>query len=81
MISCVAYAVEESASEANTARPMALPMVWWGASAVDKGRPMSQLRKSLRGVAVTVGRKTVVPATFSVLINPQNFFRICSECG
>jgi hypothetical protein len=27
-ISCVAYAVEESASDAKTARPIAFPIVW-----------------------------------------------------
>src|SRR5215211_636832 len=41
-ISCVAYAVEDSASDAKTARPTTFPMVWWGASAVDSGRPISQ---------------------------------------
>jgi hypothetical protein len=42
MISCVAYAVDDNASDAKTASPTALPIVWCGASAVDKGRPMSQ---------------------------------------
>jgi hypothetical protein len=49
MISCVAYAVEDSASEENTARPTALPIAWWGASAVDNGRPNSQVRHTRRG--------------------------------
>jgi hypothetical protein len=49
MISCVAYAVEESASEAKTASPTALPMVWCGASAVASGRPMSHVRHERPG--------------------------------
>ena len=44
-ISCVAYAVEESASEEKTARPTALPMAWCGASAVESGRPISHARQ------------------------------------
>ena len=44
-ISCVAYAVEDSASEEKTARPTALPIAWWGASAVESGRPISQARQ------------------------------------
>jgi hypothetical protein len=40
-ISWVAYAVEERASEANTAKPTFLVIAWWAAAAVSKGRPMS----------------------------------------
>jgi hypothetical protein len=34
--------VDDSASEEKTARPTALPIAWWGASAVESGRPISQ---------------------------------------
>src|SRR5438034_3309362 len=43
-ISSVAYATDESASDANTASPTALPMAWWGISAVSSARPNSRLR-------------------------------------
>src|SRR5213592_3924370 len=47
-ISCVAYAVELSASDAKTARPTALPIAWCGASAVGSGRPTSHIRHHWR---------------------------------
>ena len=36
------FQLEESASDAKTANPMALPIVSCGASAVESGRPISQ---------------------------------------
>jgi hypothetical protein len=48
-ISCVAYAVEESASEANIASPTTFRIVWFGASAVASGRPISQVRHERGG--------------------------------
>ena len=45
MISWVAYAVDDSASDEKTASPTALPMAWWGASAVGSGRPNSHVRQ------------------------------------
>src|SRR6185436_10609594 len=50
-ISCVAYAVEESASEAKTANPTTLPIVWWGASAVDKACPINHERQDRGGLS------------------------------
>src|ERR1035437_1069971 len=47
--SCGPYATEERASEENTARPISLPIVWLGASAVASGRPINQWRQVLRG--------------------------------
>jgi hypothetical protein len=44
-ISWVAYAVEDSASEAKTARPTVLPMASFSASAVGSGRPIRKRRQ------------------------------------
>ena len=48
-ISCVAYAVEDSASDANTARPTILRIAWSDASAVARGSPMSSDVHERRG--------------------------------
>jgi hypothetical protein len=56
IISWVAYAVEESASDAKTAKPIALPIDWWGASAVDKGCPISQWLRERGGLKPVVRR-------------------------
>ena len=50
-ISCVAYAVDDSASEEKTASPTPLPIAWCGASAVESGRPISHVRQPERRVA------------------------------
>jgi hypothetical protein len=49
MISWVAYAVEESASDEKTARPTVLLMAWCGASAVGSGLPNSHVRQERAG--------------------------------
>src|SRR6185369_14374650 len=48
-ISWVAYAVDESASDAKIERPVALPIVSLGASAVGRGLPMSHVRHERPG--------------------------------
>ena len=40
-ISCVAKALEATASEEKTARPTVLERRWWGAAADSSGRPTS----------------------------------------
>ena len=65
-ISCVAYAVELSASDAKTARPTALPIDWCGASAVGSGRPTSHMRHHWRrggsGVSALAAAWAMKPA-------------------
>src|SRR5512135_2790418 len=61
-ISWVAYAVDDSASEEKTARPIALPIASCGASAVGRGRPKSHVRQERRGAASASRRPRGVSA-------------------
>src|SRR5690349_21176499 len=72
-ISCVAYAVDERASDANTASPTPFPMVWWDASAVDKGRPMNQERK-VRGGFESIFRSMIAVSLCLIIIFQLLFF-------
>ena len=60
--------MEESASEAKTARPTAFPMVWWGAAAVGSGEPISQARQKPGGRSREVRRWTFVSESWSSVI-------------
>src|SRR3989442_6020403 len=66
-ISSVAYAVEESASEAKTASPTSLPTVCWGISLVARGEPSKIRRKVIReeGFSGGTGRVPVVTSASS----------------
>src|SRR3990172_1661283 len=78
-ISCVAYAVDDNASEAKTARPTVRPIVWCGASAVCSGRPMSHVSQERDGGELTVRRRTVVrPPLSSVGMGPCGSIRLRS---
>src|SRR5512135_3885103 len=61
-ISWVAYAVDDSASEEKTARPIALPIASCGASAVGRGRPKSHVRQERRGACPASRRPRAPPA-------------------
>jgi hypothetical protein len=75
-ISWLAYAVEDMASDANTARPTTLPKVSFGASAVDRGRPISHERAERRGGVCCARRCTGVPFRSSRLRIAGNVHRV-----
>ena len=60
-ISSVAYATDDSASEANTARPTALPMAWCGISEVSSGWPRIRWRREAAiGLSTTTHDKRLL---------------------
>ena len=71
-ISCVAYAVDDNASDAKTAKPTALPMVWCGASAVESGLPIKKDR-NVRGGVWFVSRSMMGDFALSLLIILKTF--------
>ena len=66
IISWGAYATEDIASDEKTARPITLLIAWCGASAVARGRPMSQVESERRGLLPAVRCSTPGVGSWSV---------------